>query len=166
MVDIILSGDMQAGIELAKHAVEMNPGLKVIYSTARDGAQRHAHHLLDGNEDKGEPRPPNALKPSEKKYHATFVLSQYPNRAEDIQNYRERKNIGPIHARTLHILQWRSSMSAVARGAPVRGSKTCGGKTRWRQTAVDAREVLTGLFYVLWTGCQGAQGLPPKSTVH
>jgi len=61
MVDIILSGDMQAGIELAKHAVEMNPGLKVIYSTARDGAQRHAHHLLDGNEDKGEPRPPNAL---------------------------------------------------------------------------------------------------------
>jgi transposase len=49
-------------------------------------------------------------------------------------------------------------MSAVARGAPVRGSKTCGGKTRWRQTAVDAREVLTGLFYVLWTGCQGAQG--------
>ena len=34
LVDIILSGDMQAGIELAKHAVEMNPGLKVIYSTA------------------------------------------------------------------------------------------------------------------------------------
>jgi CheY-like chemotaxis protein len=34
LVDIILSGDMQAGIELAKHAVEMNLGLKVIYSTA------------------------------------------------------------------------------------------------------------------------------------
>jgi CheY-like chemotaxis protein len=34
LVDIILSGDMQAGIELAKHAVEMNLGLKVIYPTA------------------------------------------------------------------------------------------------------------------------------------
>jgi len=32
-VDIILSGDMQAGIELAKRAVELKPGLKVVYST-------------------------------------------------------------------------------------------------------------------------------------
>ena len=58
---------------------------------------RDAHHLLDGNEDKGKPGPPNAFKLSEKEYHATFVLSQYPNRAEDIQNYREHKNIEPIH---------------------------------------------------------------------
>jgi DNA-binding NtrC family response regulator len=32
-VDIILKGDMQAGIELAKRAVELKPGLKVLYST-------------------------------------------------------------------------------------------------------------------------------------
>ena len=61
----------------------------------------YAHHLLDGNEDKGEPRSANALKLSKKKYHATFVLSQYPNGAEDVQNYRERQNIEPIHAGTV-----------------------------------------------------------------
>jgi DNA-binding NtrC family response regulator len=32
-VDIILNQDMQAGIELAKRAVELKPGLKVVYST-------------------------------------------------------------------------------------------------------------------------------------
>jgi hypothetical protein len=32
-VDIILNGDMQAGIELAKRAVELKPGLRVVYST-------------------------------------------------------------------------------------------------------------------------------------
>ena len=67
----------------------------------RDGAQGYARHLLDRNEDKGESRPANALKPPEKKYHATLVLSQYPNRAKDIQNYYERKNVGPIHAGTI-----------------------------------------------------------------
>jgi CheY-like chemotaxis protein len=33
LVDIILNGDMQAGIELAKRAVELKPRLKVVYST-------------------------------------------------------------------------------------------------------------------------------------
>jgi DNA-binding NtrC family response regulator len=32
-VDIILNGDMQAGIEFAKRAIELNPGIKVLYST-------------------------------------------------------------------------------------------------------------------------------------
>ena len=32
-VDIILSGDTQAGLELAKRAVELKPRLKVVYST-------------------------------------------------------------------------------------------------------------------------------------
>jgi len=32
-VDIILNGDTQAGLELAKRAVELKPGLKVVYST-------------------------------------------------------------------------------------------------------------------------------------
>ena len=32
-VDIILNRDMHAGIELAKRAVELKPGLKVVYST-------------------------------------------------------------------------------------------------------------------------------------
>jgi CheY-like chemotaxis protein len=32
-VDIVLKGDMHAGIELAKRAVELKPGLKVLYST-------------------------------------------------------------------------------------------------------------------------------------
>jgi CheY-like chemotaxis protein len=33
LVDIILKGDMQAGIEFAKRAVELKPDLKVLYST-------------------------------------------------------------------------------------------------------------------------------------
>jgi CheY-like chemotaxis protein len=49
LVDIILSGDMQAGIELAKHAVEMNPGLKVIYSTALTLTDRTKELLLPGS---------------------------------------------------------------------------------------------------------------------
>ena len=32
-VDIVLKGDMQAGIEFAKRAVELKPDLKVLYST-------------------------------------------------------------------------------------------------------------------------------------
>jgi CheY-like chemotaxis protein len=32
-VDIVLNGDTQAGLELAKRAVELNPRLKVVYST-------------------------------------------------------------------------------------------------------------------------------------
>jgi CheY-like chemotaxis protein len=32
-VDIILNGDMQAGIECAKQAIELNPNIKVLYST-------------------------------------------------------------------------------------------------------------------------------------
>jgi DNA-binding NtrC family response regulator len=32
-VDIILDRDMQAGVELAKRATELKPGLKVVYST-------------------------------------------------------------------------------------------------------------------------------------
>jgi DNA-binding response OmpR family regulator len=32
-VDIILKGDMEAGIKLAKRAVELKPDLKVLYST-------------------------------------------------------------------------------------------------------------------------------------
>ena len=32
-VDIVLNGDTQAGLELAKRAVELNPHLKVVYST-------------------------------------------------------------------------------------------------------------------------------------
>ena len=33
LVDIILNQDMHAGIELAKRAVALKPGLKVVYST-------------------------------------------------------------------------------------------------------------------------------------
>ena len=38
-----------------------------------------------------------------------------------------------------------------------------------RKRSVDVREVLNGIFYVLWTGCQWQalpKDLPPKSTVH
>ena len=56
------------------------------------------------------------------------------NRAEDIQSYRERKNIGP--ATVAHITMVVEQVRCRLWGAPVRGSKTCGGKTRWTQTAV------------------------------
>jgi len=38
-----------------------------------------------------------------------------------------------------------------------------------RKRTVDVREVLNGIFYVLWTGCQWPalpKDLPPKSTVY
>jgi transposase len=38
-----------------------------------------------------------------------------------------------------------------------------------RKRTVNVREVLNGIFYVLWTGCQWQalpKDLPPKSTVH
>jgi transposase len=38
-----------------------------------------------------------------------------------------------------------------------------------RRRSVNVREVLNGIFHVLWTGCQWkalAKDLPPKSTVH
>ena len=38
-----------------------------------------------------------------------------------------------------------------------------------RKCSVDVREVLNGIFYVLWTGCQWTalpKDLPPKSTVY
>ena len=43
------------------------------------------------------------------------------------------------------------------------------GETRWTQRSVNVREVLNGIFYVLWTGCQWKalpKELAPKSTVH
>jgi transposase len=43
------------------------------------------------------------------------------------------------------------------------------GPARRAQTAVNVREVLNGIFYVLWTGCKWKalpKDLPPKSTVH
>jgi len=49
LVDIILSGDMQAGIDLAKHAVEMKPDLKVVYSTALTLTDRTKGLLLPGS---------------------------------------------------------------------------------------------------------------------
>ena len=50
----------------------------------RDGAQGHANHLLDGNEDRREARPAHALKFSEKKYDAALVLPQHAKRADEI----------------------------------------------------------------------------------
>jgi transposase len=38
-----------------------------------------------------------------------------------------------------------------------------------RKQSVNVREVLNGIFYILWTGCQWKalpKDLPPKSTVH
>lgn len=49
LVDIILSGDMQAGIDLAKHAVEMKPDLRVVYSTALTLTDHTKGLLLPGS---------------------------------------------------------------------------------------------------------------------
>jgi transposase len=38
-----------------------------------------------------------------------------------------------------------------------------------RRRSVNVREVLNGIFYILWTSCQWKavpKDLPPKSTVH
>ena len=43
------------------------------------------------------------------------------------------------------------------------------GRHGGRKRSVNVREVLNGIFYVLWTGCQWKalpKDLPPKSTVH
>jgi transposase len=42
-------------------------------------------------------------------------------------------------------------------------------KSGGRRRSVNVREVLNGIFYILWTGCQWKalpKDLPPKSTVH
>jgi transposase len=49
------------------------------------------------------------------------------------------------------------------------GAHDPAGATWWAQRSVNVREVLNGIFYVLWTGCQWKalpKDLPPKSTVH
>jgi hypothetical protein len=63
----------------------------------RDGAQRYAHHLLYGNEDEREPRPAHALEFSEKKYDAALVLPQHAKRANEIEDYCNTENVGPVH---------------------------------------------------------------------
>src|ERR1700730_7613861 len=63
----------------------------------RDGAQRYAHHLLDGNEDEREPRPAHALEFAEKKYDAALVLPQHAKRADEIEDYCNAENVGPVH---------------------------------------------------------------------
>ena len=43
------------------------------------------------------------------------------------------------------------------------------GRHGGRKRSVNVREVLNGIFYILWTGCQWKalpKDLPPKSTVH
>src|SRR5882757_8531986 len=43
------------------------------------------------------------------------------------------------------------------------------GRHGGRRRSVNVREVLNGIFYILWTGCQWKalpKDLPPKSTVH
>jgi DNA-binding NtrC family response regulator len=47
-VDIILDREMQAGIELAKRAVELKPGLKVVYSTGLTLTDRMKALLVPG----------------------------------------------------------------------------------------------------------------------
>jgi DNA-binding NtrC family response regulator len=47
-VDIVLNADMQAGIELAKRAVELKPGLKVVYSTGMTLTDRVKALLVPG----------------------------------------------------------------------------------------------------------------------
>jgi CheY-like chemotaxis protein len=48
-VDIALKGDMHAGIELAKRAVELNPGLKVLYSTGLTVTEDMKASVLPGS---------------------------------------------------------------------------------------------------------------------
>ena len=48
-VDIIVKGEMQAGIEFAKRAVELNPGLKVLYSTGLTVTEDMKASVLPGS---------------------------------------------------------------------------------------------------------------------
>lgn len=75
----------------------------------------------------------------------------------------------PEHRRTANRtgLRYPSDMSDAewALVAPLIPPAKRGGRKR----TVDVREVLNGIFYVLWTGCQWQalpKDLPPKSTVH
>ncbi len=69
----------------------------------RDGAQGYAHHLLDRNENQGQPRSPHALEFSKKKHHAALVLPQHPDRGERIDDDRDEENETDTHQR-LHLL--------------------------------------------------------------
>ena len=54
-VDIILNGDTQAGIELAKRAVELKPGLRVVYSTGMSVTDGMKALLVPGSDILGKP---------------------------------------------------------------------------------------------------------------
>ena len=63
----------------------------------RDGAQGHAHHLLEGYEDQREAGPADALETAEQEHHAAFILSQHANRNGEIDEDRNAENEGPLH---------------------------------------------------------------------
>src|SRR5712671_242434 len=78
-----------------------------------DGAQRHAHHLLDRNEDQRQSRPAHAGKFAEQKHHPALILFQHPKRNDDIESYRYGKKEDPVHG-VLIICRARLLRSAVS----------------------------------------------------
>lgn len=53
--------------------------------------------------------------------------------------------------------------------APISSAPTVPARRGGRKRSVNVREVLNGIFYILWTGCPWKaqpKDLPPKSTVH
>jgi len=70
----------------------------VVFSRKQNRAARQQRSSL-----KAACEPPPFSRPSA---IALLALSQYPNRAEDIQKYCEHKNIEPIDAGTLAHITW------------------------------------------------------------
>src|SRR3984957_17924131 len=85
-----------------------------------DGAQRHPHHLLDGNEDQRQPRSAYAFELSKQKDHPALILFQDANRSdgvEDNDRYEKREE-DSIHDVLIGLLvEQPASVSGVGRFA-------------------------------------------------
>jgi hypothetical protein len=62
-----------------------------------DGAQGHAHHLLDRNEDQRQSRPAHAFEFAKQKNHPALVLLQDAKRNQEIDGYRNEKQENQSH---------------------------------------------------------------------
>src|ERR1019366_5791402 len=104
-----------------------------------DGAQRHAHHLLEGNQHDGEPRPAHAAEFSEQKHHAALVLPQHAQRHEGVENECEDDD-DEEHAEIIA----RIDMAVEPFGGawPHRGARPAGGSlSRHRYNRVSVRSL-------------------------
>jgi hypothetical protein len=79
-----------------------------------------------------EARPAHAFEFSEKKYHTPFVLPQHAKRADEVEEYRNAENVGPVRGVSIWFedhnwksggrvrLEWKNSAGTAGPKGPIR----------------------------------------------